>query len=159
MSPEPQPQPRTVEVVRVIDAPRARVFQAWTDPAHAAQWYGPHGYTVPVCEIDPRPGGRFRICMRSSKGVECWETGTYREFAPPGRIVSDYTVTFGDHPAVELSTTVIFEDLGEGTRVTVQQTFFDEHFTQGARAGTEESLDRLAAHLATRNHPERSTPQ
>lgn len=155
--PTPRAAPGIVEVVRTLDAPRPLVFQAWTDPAHAAQWYGPHGYTVPVCEMDPRPGGAFRVCMRSSKGVECWETGTFREVLVPERLVTDYRVTFGDSPAVELSTTVTFEELGAQTRVTVRQTFFDENFTRGARAGTEESLDRLAAHLATLTPPTRST--
>ena len=68
-------------VVRELDAPRALVFQAWTDPAHMARWWGPHNFTNPVCEIDLRAGGAHRIVMRSPDGVDYPIKGVYRGVA------------------------------------------------------------------------------
>ena len=48
----------SVALARVFDAPRELVFKAWTEPERMAQWWGPHGFTAPVCELDVRPGGR-----------------------------------------------------------------------------------------------------
>jgi uncharacterized protein YndB with AHSA1/START domain len=56
---------REVTITRVFDAPRALVFKAWTDPKHLAKWWGPQGYTNPVCEFDARVGGVIRIHMKS----------------------------------------------------------------------------------------------
>ncbi|HYT14944.1 MAG TPA: SRPBCC domain-containing protein, partial [Burkholderiales bacterium] len=60
-----QPNERTVVITRVFDAPRELVWRAWTDPRHMAQWWGPQGFTNPVCEMDVRPGGALRIVMRA----------------------------------------------------------------------------------------------
>ena len=59
-------------ITRVFDAPRELVFAAWTDPRHVAQWWGPLGWTTPVCEIDLRPGGVWRYGIRSAEGQESW---------------------------------------------------------------------------------------
>ena len=55
---------RKCAVTRVFVAPRSRVFKAWTDPKHVARWWGPHGFTNAVCELEVRPGGGVRIDMR-----------------------------------------------------------------------------------------------
>lgn len=138
---------REVVITRVFRAPRELVWKAWTDPKHAVNWYGPDGYTTPVCEMDVRTGGRFRICMRSSTGSECWEQGVFREVVVPNRIATVYTATVDDFPGVELTTVVTFEARGTTTLVTVRQSFLDDHFTEGAEGGTNQSLDRLAAYL------------
>lgn len=139
--------PREVVVQRTFAAPRARVFEAWTQPEHAVRWYGPRGATVPVCELDARPGGAFRVCMRMPDGAECWEEGVFQEFVAGQRLVLAYAVRVGE-AAVNLTTTVTFEDRGAYTRVTVRQSYHDDDFTRGARAGTEQSFDRLAVFLA-----------
>jgi uncharacterized protein YndB with AHSA1/START domain len=59
---------RTLVVTRVFDAPRELVFKAWTDPKQVAQWFPPKDFTAPVCEVDPRPGGVFRIVMKGPEG-------------------------------------------------------------------------------------------
>jgi uncharacterized protein YndB with AHSA1/START domain len=56
---------RDLTISRVFDAPRGRVFKAWIDANHMAQWWGPQGFTNPVCELDVRPGGAIRIHMRT----------------------------------------------------------------------------------------------
>jgi uncharacterized protein YndB with AHSA1/START domain len=62
-------------ITRVFDAPRKLVFKAWTDPKHVAQWWGPNGFTNPVCELDVRPGGAIRIDMHGPDGTIYREIG------------------------------------------------------------------------------------
>ena len=77
---------RTVRLTRIIDAPRERVFAAWTQAEHLARWFGPRGFTIASCEADPRPGGVFTVCLRSAAGEEYWARGTYEEVAAPARV-------------------------------------------------------------------------
>ena len=59
-------------ITRVFDAPRALVWEAWTNPKYVMQWWGPKGFTAPFCEIDFRVGGKFLCCMRTPDGQEGW---------------------------------------------------------------------------------------
>ena len=59
-------------ITRVFDAPRELVWKAWTDPKYVMQWWGPKGFTAPVCKIDFRVGGKFLCCMRAPDGQEGW---------------------------------------------------------------------------------------
>jgi uncharacterized protein YndB with AHSA1/START domain len=147
-------------VTRDFDAPRDLVFAAWTDPRHVAQWWGPQGWTTPLCEIDLRPGGVWRYGMRSAAGQESWSEAVYREIDPPRRLV--YTDTFTDaagHPVEgmpRMLVTVTFEALGEHegqTRLTIRTRVASPAERQalldmGIVEGMGETLDRLAAHLA-----------
>src|SRR5580704_12351805 len=82
------PSDGEIVITRVFDAPRELVFQCWTQPEHLQHWQGaPHGFTVTQSESDIRPGGFFRICMRSSEGVDRWLEGHYREIVKPERLV------------------------------------------------------------------------
>ena len=63
---------RELLLTRTLDAPRALVFRAWTEPEHLARWWGPQGFTTPSCTMDVRPGGAWRICMRAPDGVDHW---------------------------------------------------------------------------------------
>ena len=65
-------------ITRVFDAPRERVFEAWTDAGHLAHWLGPADFTVPFAEMDSRIGGTYRACIRSPDGVNYWMHGTFR---------------------------------------------------------------------------------
>ena len=60
---------RDLTLVRTFDAPRDLVLEAFSEPRHLAQWWGPHGYTNPLCELDARPGGAFRIHMCGPDGT------------------------------------------------------------------------------------------
>jgi len=62
---------RELVITRIFDAPRALVFEAWSKPEHMVHWFGPNGFTLPVCEMDFRVGGSYRLCMRASGG---WST-------------------------------------------------------------------------------------
>src|ERR1700739_5045499 len=77
---------REVIITRIFDAPRELVFKAWTDPKHVAQWWGPKGFTNPVCELDVRVGGAIRIHMRSPDGSVYPMKGEFREIVPPERL-------------------------------------------------------------------------
>ena len=152
----------TLVITRVFDAPRRFVFQAWTEPERVKRWWGPKDFTTPVCEIDLRPGGVFRTCMRSSEGQEFWSQGVYREIVEPERIV--VTDSFADEngnpvspehygmspdwPAEALITATFTEQAGK-TRLTVQHTPLPSGRERDlCEQGWSESLDKLADYLA-----------
>jgi len=78
---------RIVNVTRVFDAPRSRVFECWTRAEHLVHWFGPKGFTIHSCEAEARPGGIFKLCLRAPDGKDYWVRGEYREVAAPGRLV------------------------------------------------------------------------
>src|SRR5205085_2306725 len=78
---------RELTFTRIFDAPRALVLGMWTDPKHVAQWWGPRGFTNPVCEMDVRPGGALRIVMRAPDGTEYPMPGIFRDVVAPERLV------------------------------------------------------------------------
>jgi len=122
-------------ITRVVDAPRDKVWRAWTEVEHLRQWWGPKGFAVTHCKVDLRPGGLMHYCLRMPDGGEMWGKFVYREIAKPERLV--WINSFSDkeggttvHPMSadwprEMHTKVTFEDLGGKTRVTVQWTPVD----------------------------------
>jgi uncharacterized protein YndB with AHSA1/START domain len=78
---------KKVVVSRFFDAPRSRVFEAWTSAEHLPQWFGPAGFTVHSCQAEARAGGVFRLCLRSPDGRDFWVRGEYREVMAPERLV------------------------------------------------------------------------
>lgn len=135
---------------RVFDAPRERVFEAWTKPEHLARWFAPKPYALIVGKMDFRPGGRFSMVMRGPDGSDFPFTGTYREIDPPARLV--WTGEFADGAADNIRTEVTFEALGRKTMVRARQAFrvmtpVVEHAVKGAKQGWTMTLDQLAAHV------------
>ncbi|MDX6660494.1 MAG: hypothetical protein QOJ55_1316, partial [Solirubrobacteraceae bacterium] len=115
------PAEREIVSERVFDAPRDRVFAAYTDPELIPRWWGPRGTTTIVDQMDVRPGGAWRFVGRDSDGSETAFRGTYREVTPPERIVQTFEWEgMPGHVAVETAT---FEDLGGRTRVTAHSLF------------------------------------
>src|SRR5262247_2696144 len=113
------PTPTDVEIrmTRLFNAPRRLVFEAMTKPEHVKQWWGRlgEGYSVPVCDIDLRVGGRWRFVNRHPRG-EAVFYGEYREIAPPGRLV--FTEIFEPFPdSVSVVTAEFIEEAGK-TRLT-----------------------------------------
>ena len=140
----------TVEIVRVFDAPRALVWQAWTDPKMMAQWFGPRGFTSTVPELDLRVGGALRIVMHGH-GNDYPMIGTFLEIVAPERLVFTFAWEDGAGlPQYETLVTVSLEDLGARTRLTLHQAVFqsddvrDEHV-----AGWTGCLERFADFMAT----------
>ena len=113
------PSDREIVLTRLFDAPRPLVFDAMTKPEHVRRWWGilDDEHSVPVCEIDLRPGGAWRFVGRGPQGDFPAFYGTYREIAPPERLV--YTEFFEPYPGEgSLITTVFTEEHGK-TRMTV----------------------------------------
>ena len=138
-------------MTRVLDAPRSLVFEAWTKPEHLVHWWGRKAFTMPFCEMDFRPGGVFRLCMRSPAGRDYWVQGVYREIVEPERIVFTYALEKEelDHEAL---LTVLFEEHEGRTTLTLEQALFDPRKArEGAQGGWIEGLERLAAYVATKS--------
>jgi uncharacterized protein YndB with AHSA1/START domain len=148
------PEHRELTLVRVYDAPRALVFKAFTDPAHLARWWGPHGFTTPVCEFDARPGGALRIHMRASDGRVHVTQGEVREIVIPDRLVFVIALREDDGSIrLENLTTVTFAEHDGKTELTLhvrvlQATAAAAPNLAGMRIGWSQSLERLAELVA-----------
>ncbi len=141
---------RTLVLVRHFAAPRALLFQAWTEPERARIWWGPHGFEILSCQMDVRPGGAWRMKMRSPTGTIHVKHGTYQEIVPPERLV--FTWAWEDaagKPGPQTIVTVTFEEQSVGTRLTLRQTPFETPSARDAHhAGWSSCLDRFAQCLA-----------
>src|SRR5688572_31205933 len=111
------PSDREIVLTRLFDAPRHLVFAAMTQPEHVKRWWGclNEGYSVPVCEIDLRPGGAWRFVNRHPQGEAAFY-GEYREIVPPSKLV--YTEIFADYPDNVSLITALFAEEGKKTRYT-----------------------------------------
>ena len=135
-------------ISRILEAPRELVFALWTDANHAAQWWGPQGFINVSCRLDARIGGGFRIAMRSPDGAVFTKCGSYREIAPPERLVFTYAWEQPDGSlGVEMLVTVTFEAVGARTLLTLHQTGFETALRRdGHRTGWTSCLERFAAY-------------
>lgn len=140
-------------MIRVYPAPRALVFRAWTEAEHFAQWFGPHGTTLPFCVLDARPGGTVHFLHRHANGEDVWIGGEFHEVTPPERLAfgtwfSDETGGRVERPGFNLESTitVTLDEHADGTLVTIRQTGLVSD--QGEVQGWAETLDRLTDHLA-----------
>ena len=137
-------------IVRVFDAPRELVFAAWTEPRHLAHWSGPKGFTTPHSEMDFRPGGSYRACLRAPDGTDHWVRGSYREIEPPARLVMTHGWEDGQgRPGPQTLVTVTLSEEGPGrTRMHFRQTGFTTPASRDGHAdGWSSSFERLAEHL------------
>ena len=137
-------QSHTIKLTRDFDAPRTEIFDAWTKPEHVARWWDPAGEPLTACEIDLRPGGSFKFVTKHRPDMPF--AGTYREIAPPSRLV--------------------FEALGATGRVTLQEAAgkthmaveiecrsaeqLDQYLAMGVDVGTAQTLDNLVAYAQRR---------
>lgn len=149
---------RTFTVSRVFDAPRALVFAAFSKPEHLVHWWGPNGWTLPVCTVDFRPGGIWHYCMRGPNGEESWGRTVYREIVEPERIVSVDSFSDAEGNIVagmpEMLITLTFEEHDGKTTLTNHAQFASEAdlaavMEMGMVAGLTQTWDRLEAYLAT----------
>lgn len=161
------PNQDTFGITHVLDAPRERVWEAFTDPERMKEWWGPKGFSVIASAMDLRPGGTYHYGMSSPNGAAMWGKFVYREVVAPERIVlvssfSDEAGGIARHPMsptwpLETLSTFRFADEGGRTALTVTWTPLEadeaerETFAgaqDGMRAGWTGTLDRLAAYLA-----------
>ena len=152
------PGEREIVMTRVLDAPRKLVFDAFTKPELVRRWLlGPPGWSMPVCEIDLRVGGKYRYVWRKdSDGAEMGMGGVYREIVVPERLVTTERFDEAWYPGEAVGTLVLVEQRG---RTTVTQTMLyesrearDAVLKSGMEKGVAASYDRLADLLASTLH-------
>jgi uncharacterized protein YndB with AHSA1/START domain len=157
------PSDREVKVTRSFRAPRALVYRAYTEPELVRRWLlGPPGWSMPICEMDVRVGGRFRWRWRSDEdGSEFGFAGTFREVQPPSRLVHteayDPGSVGGGYPDQDAIVDVTFEEEGGVTTMTTLIDFRtkesrDAAVATGMTGGMEQSyqlLDRLLSDSST----------
>ncbi len=146
------PSDREIRMTRLFNAPRHLVFEAMSRPEHIKEWWGRlgDGYSVPVCEVDFRPGGAWRFVNRHPHGEAAFH-GVYREIAPPERVV--FTEIFEDFPDGESVVTSILTEEGGKTRLTATVVYpsvevRDAVIASGMAKGAGISYDRLEDVLA-----------
>lgn len=144
---------RELVITRDFDAPRALVFDAWTDARHLARWWGPNGFTTTTASIDVRPGGQWRFVMHGPDGRDYPNLITYLEILRPERIVYKHGGEAGLED-VSFQTTVTFAEVGGKTRVTLRMLFDTAAERDrvareyGAEEGGRQTLARLAGYVA-----------
>ncbi len=157
-------------VTRTFAAPRALVWQAWTEREHLARWFGPRGFAMTIEKLDLRPGGFCHFRLDAPDGTRMWARFAYREIVPPQRIVwvhsfSDPDVGIGGHPLSDelwprqLLATATFAETDGRTTVTLSWVPLDagddeirtfEKHRGSMQAGWGNSLDQLDAILSSR---------
>ncbi|HKI03454.1 MAG TPA: SRPBCC family protein [Thermoanaerobaculia bacterium] len=147
------PTEREIVMTRSFDAPRRLVFDAWTKPELVKRWLlGPPGWTMPVCEIDLKVGGRYRYVWRNQEGTEMGLGGVHLEIEAPERIVS--TQLFDeDWTGGETVVTLVLTERDGKTTVTETVLYSsrevrDAALKTGMADGVGTSFDRLEALLA-----------
>jgi len=149
---------REILVTRVFDAPRRLVFDAYTKPELVKKWLlGPEGWSMPVCEIDLREGGKYRYFWRNdADGQEMGMGGVYREVVPPDRIVAMEEFDDAWYPGEALDTITLTEQEG---KTTIRQTILynsretrDAVLKSSMQYGMAASYDRLEGFLFSPGH-------
>ena len=137
---------REIATTRVFDAPRDLVFDAWTDPEHVAQWWGPNGFTTTTHSMDVRPGGEWIFIMHGPDGTDYKNHIVYREVVRPERLVYDHV------SGPLFRATVIFEAEGDKTRIRMQMLFETAELRnqggRGVRSGGRTGADAQSSRRA-----------
>jgi uncharacterized protein YndB with AHSA1/START domain len=146
---------REIVISRAFAAPRELVWEAWTDPKHVAQWWGPKGFTTTIEEMDVRPGGAWRHVMHGPDGTDYPNHSVFTEVVKPERIVFSHGGGKEGEPEINFTSTWTFDREGDQTRLTVRMVFSSAAEREkvaveyGAIEGGHQTLARLHEHLAT----------
>lgn len=142
---------RELVLTRLIDAPREKLYQAWTTPEILKQWFTPRPWTTPIAELDVRPGGANRVTMRDPDGKEFTYRGVYLEVVPNERLVYTDAYTEAWQPSDKPFITVMltFEEEGGKTRYTARVRHWtaadcESHAKMGFHEGWGQCADQLA---------------
>ncbi|MGH2607825.1 MAG: SRPBCC family protein [Tepidiformaceae bacterium] len=147
------PSDREIAMTRVLDAPRGLVWDALTKPELVTRWLlGPPGWSMPVCEIDLRVGGKYRYVWRKAGVPDMGMSGVFREIAAPERLVATEKFDESWYPGEAVDTMILVE---RGGRTTLTQTMLyesrdarDAVLKSPMEEGVAAGYDRLAALLA-----------
>lgn len=143
---------REIVTQRHLKAPRELVFDAWTNPVHVAKWWGPHGFTTTIHEMDVRPGGVWRLVLHGPDGTDYQNRSVFVEIVRPERIVFDHVTG----PVFRMTAT--FEEQNLGTLLTMRMTFKtaeerNDCVTRfGAVEGAVQTLQRLDEFLQSNSN-------
>lgn len=146
---------REIVITRMLDAPRERVWEAWTNPQHVANWWGPNGFTTTIEKMDVRPGGVWKHVMHGPDGTDYPNSSVFKEVVKPERIVFAHGGGRAGEPGASFISTWTFEALGNQTRVTIRMVFpttadRDRVVREyNAIEGGQQTLGRLDTYLAT----------
>lgn len=149
----PAPQRREIYVSRIYDLSRNVLFRAWTEPKHLSRWWGPKDFTVPVCEVQPRVGGKLHIVMRAPDGTDYGMQGTYTEFRTPEALGFDFeAMDKTGKAALQGQLSVSFAEESGRTRMslsTYAEGLSEEalQMLDGMETGWNQSLERLSRAL------------
>lgn len=142
-------QEREIVVTRTFNAPAQVVFDAMTQPQHVRRWWGPKsiGYTFVACDIDLRPGGKWRYVQLTPDGSEFAFSGEYREIDPPRRAV--LTECYEAMPEHGYVVSLLLDEAAGKTKLTASLKYQsnedrDGHYNSGMAGGMRESWDQLA---------------
>jgi uncharacterized protein YndB with AHSA1/START domain len=145
---------REIVVSRIVEGPRCLVFEAYTDPAHLARWWGPDGFTLTTRVFEFRPGGVWEFVMHGPGGTDYPNWIRWREIVPPERIVLLHGASADDPDAFESTVTLV--ELGDRTEVTMRSLFKTKAQRDEAVAryhaleGAQQTLGRLATYVSAR---------
>jgi uncharacterized protein YndB with AHSA1/START domain len=146
---------REIVIARTFDAPRELVFDAWIDPKQIVQWWGPSGFTTTTHAMDVKPGGVWRFIMHGPDGTDYKNKIVFIEIVRPERLVYRHAGDEDSEP-VRFHVTVTFAEQGGKTRLTMRSLFETAEERDnvvnkyGAIEGGNQTLERLAGHLANR---------
>jgi uncharacterized protein YndB with AHSA1/START domain len=143
----PTDSAREIVVSRLIDGPQELVFEAFTDPAHLSNWYGPHGFSITTYSFELRPGGVWDFTMHGPDGTDYPNWIVFLEIAPPERIAYRHSETRDDPEP--FTSTVTIAAQGDRTEVTLRSVFETKEQREkvvqyGAVEGGAQTLGRLA---------------
>ena len=151
------PSDQELVITRTFDAPRDLLWQMWTTAEHLRNWWGPEGWTLPVCEMDFRPGGSWFYCMEGPDDMQSCGIARYLEIEPPQRIVYEDAFADAEGNVVEGMPVaqIILEFIAEGDKTTVisitrypTKEDRDKVLEMGLEAGIDQTMNRLDDYLA-----------
>ena len=160
--------PESFIISRVFDAPRERLWEAFTQQEKMSKWWGPKGFAVAISKMELRPGGIYHYCLRSPDGQAMWGKMVYQEIIKPERLVfinsfSDEKGNLTRHPysatwPLQMHSTILFEDRAGKTALTVkwipcnaaeeERKTFDSG-RESMQKGWTGTLDQLGDYLAS----------
>lgn len=150
------PSDQEILITRTFDAPRDLVWQMWTMAEHLQHWWGPEGWTLPVCKIDFRPGGTWFYCMQGPDGMQSCGKATYHDIDAPKQIVYEDVFTDADgNPIEDMPVAYITLKFVEADRKTtvintvryLTKADRDRVIEMGMEAGIDQTLNRLETYL------------
>jgi uncharacterized protein YndB with AHSA1/START domain len=142
-----------IVIERTFDAPRELVWEAWTNPEHVAQWWGPDGFSTTIEKMDFRVGGVWKLTMHGPDGVNYPNSSIFHEIVEPERIVFSHGGGRENGPGAHFLSTWTFEATGDQTRVTMRLLFDTPEEREmvirefGAVEGGKQTFERLAGCL------------